>query len=130
LRFRETIEGTTVADRVLLATLLCVSLLGIVFVNEVLSHTTEVSIEVEGKAMYRYPLDTDRSVKVEGPYGHLTVEIKHKKVRVIEASCPNKRCEKEGWISRGVIICLPNRISVIVGGDVRHDGRAFDAITG
>ncbi|HAM50108.1 MAG TPA: hypothetical protein DCP92_05225 [Nitrospiraceae bacterium] len=89
-----------------------------------------MSIEVEGKAMYRYPLGADRTVKVESPYGHLTVEIKQRKVRVIDASCPNKLCEKEGWVSRGVIICLPNRISVVVGGGVRPDGRALDAITG
>ncbi|MGD1076189.1 MAG: NusG domain II-containing protein [Thermodesulfovibrionales bacterium] len=130
MRFSETIKSTTLADRVLLATLFLVSLLGIAFVNDVLPHGTEVSIEVEGKVMYRYPLDTDRSVKVEGPRGFLTVEIKNKKVRVIEASCPNRLCEKQGWISRGAIICLPNRISIVVRGNERPDGGALDAITG
>jgi hypothetical protein len=118
------------ADRVLLLVLLFVSLFGIVFVNDVLPHATEVSIEVEGKVMYRYPLNADRSVKVEGPHGHLTVEIKDKKVRVIEASCPNRLCENQGWISRGGIVCLPSRISVVVGGSEKPDGRALDAITG
>jgi len=118
------------ADRILFATLLFVSLLGIVFVKNILPHATEVSIQVEGKVMYHYPLDTDRSVRVEGPRGRLTVEIKNRKVRVIEASCPNRLCESQGWISRGAIICLPNRISIVVGGSGKPDGRTFDAITG
>jgi hypothetical protein len=49
-------------------------------------------------------------------------------VRVKEAHCPNLICVKEGWISRGAIVCLPNRIVVLVGGGkARKD---VDAVTG
>lgn len=130
MSFRETINGTTCADRLLLTVLLLVSLLGIVFVREVLPHPAEVSIDVEGKKSYRYPLGIDRRVRVESSKGHLTVEIKGERVRVINASCPNRNCELQGWTGRGAIICLPNRISISVGGTGNTDGGKLDAVTG
>jgi hypothetical protein len=99
------------------------------FAREVLSSGRDVSIEVDGRTAYRYPLDADRTVRIAGAHGALTVEIKGKKVRVIEASCPNRICEMQGWIDKGVIVCLPGRISVMVGGPDR-DGGKLDGITG
>lgn len=130
MSFRESINGTTAADKALLVILVFLSLSGMLFAREVLSSAREVIIEVDGKPLYRYSLDTDRSVKIEGLRGHLTVEIKGKRVRVVDASCPNRICEKEGWISRGGIICLPNRILVIIGGPDKENGGRLDAVTG
>jgi hypothetical protein len=130
LSLRETISGTTPGDRILLIFLILVSLIGIVFIKKALPRTGEVTIEVDGKTAYRYPLDTDRAVEVKGSYGSLTVEIKDKKVRVVRASCPNRLCEVEGWISSGAIVCLPGRISVIVGGTGGPEDKKVDAITG
>lgn len=130
MSLRESINGTTAADKALLVILIALSLTGFILVKEVLSSSKEVSIEVDGKPRYRYSLDVDRSVRIESPRGDLTVEIKGKKVRVIEASCPNRVCEKQGWIGSGAIICLPNRISVIVGAPGKEDGGRLDAVTG
>ena len=46
-------------------------------------------------------------------YG-VTVEVKNRSVRVINSDCPDKICEKTGFISSSAqtIVCLPNRISV------------------
>ncbi len=130
MSLREAINGTTPADRILFVFFLLISLVGIVFVKEVLPRTEEVIIEVDGKVSYRYPLGTDRSVEVKSSAGQLTVEIKDKMVRVVHASCPNKLCEAQGWVRSGAIICLPSRISVIVGGYGEPRGRRVDAITG
>jgi len=113
----------------LLLVLVLLSLSGMFFAREVLSSGRDVSIEVDGRTAYRYPLDADRTVRIEGAHGALTVEIKGKKVRVIEASCPNRICEMQGWIDKGVIVCLPGRISVVVGGPDK-DGGKLDGITG
>jgi len=130
LSLRKAISGTTPGDRILFIFLILVSLIGIVFIKEVLPRSREVVIEVEGKVGYRYPLDTDRTVEVKSSYGRLTVEIKDKMVRVVHASCPNRLCEVQGWVSSGAIICLPNRISVIVGGPEGQKDGKVDAITG
>ncbi|HYA26814.1 MAG TPA: NusG domain II-containing protein [Thermodesulfovibrionales bacterium] len=130
MSLRESINGTTLGDRILLILLLLVSLLGIIFVKEVLPRSEEVIIEVDGKPSYRYPLDADRAIEVKSSAGHLTVEIKGRMVRVIHASCPNRLCEAQGWIQSGAIICLPNRISVIVGSRGEQKDKRVDAITG
>ena len=129
MSLRESIKGATAADKVLLLVLVLAAAAGMFFAKEVLSSGRGVSIEVDGRTAYRYPLDADRAVRIEGAHGALTVEIKGKKVRVIEATCPNRICEMQGWIDRGVIVCLPGRISVIVGGPEK-DSRKLDGITG
>jgi len=51
-------------------------------------------------------------------YG-VTVEIRDGKVRISESDCPDKICEKTGFISSPMqtIVCLPNRISVRIIND-------------
>ena len=47
-------------------------------------------------------------------------EVKNGKIRVTEASCPDKICEKTGYIgsSGQSLICVPNKITVsVVGSD-------------
>ncbi len=110
--------------------MLIASLVGIFFIKEVFPRGRDVTIEVDGKIGYRYPLDSDRTVKIAGAHGRLTVEIKDHKVRVVDASCPNRLCERQGWISRGAIVCLPGRISVLVGSPEKSNNRSVDATTG
>ncbi|MCL5022400.1 MAG: NusG domain II-containing protein [Nitrospirae bacterium] len=130
MSLRETINGTTRADRLLFVLLVLFSLCGLVFIKEVLPQSREVKIEVEGKLAYRYPLDTERVVDITSPSGRLTVEIKDGRVRVTHATCPNKLCEHQGWIRAGAIICLPGRISVLVGGFGGGEDDNVDAVTG
>ncbi|MGN0603418.1 MAG: NusG domain II-containing protein [Oscillospiraceae bacterium] len=51
-------------------------------------------------------------------YG-VTVEVTNRSVRVISSDCPDKICEKTGFISSSAqtIVCLPNRISVRIIGN-------------
>lgn len=58
------------------------------------------------------PLDKDGVYPFE-EYG-VTVEIKDGKVRISDSDCPDKICEKTGFITSPIqaIVCLPNRISV------------------
>ncbi len=130
MSLKETINGTTLADRALLVFLLFVSFLGIFFIKDVLPKGRDVVIEVEGKVEYKYPIDSDRVVKVKSAHGQLTVEIRNHMVRVVDASCPNRLCEHQGWITRGAIVCLPGRISVLVGSPGKQNNRAVDATTG
>ncbi len=130
MSLRKTVNGTTIADRILFILLLVVSFTGILFMKEVLPQPGDVTVEVEGKLTHRYPLDADRRVQIESSFGHLTLEIKDKKARVTGASCPNKLCELQGWVSSGVIICLPSRITVTVGRLKESGDRKVDAVTG
>jgi len=109
--------------------LISVSVVGIFHSREVVSQSSHVVIEVNGKPEYTFPLKIDRMVSVGGPYGNTVIEIRGRKVRVKEAHCPNQLCVKEGWISKGVIVCLPNKIVIVVGGR-DNGGKDVDAVSG
>ena len=123
------IRITTIADRILFLVLISASVTGIFYSREAVSQSAGVVIEVNGRPEYTFPLHADRNATISGPYGNTVIEIKDSKVRVKEAHCPNQLCVKEGWISKGVIVCLPNKIVVFVGGGHDH-GKEIDAVSG
>jgi len=127
---KETIKNTTLADRLLFLFLISLSIAGIFISREALSQGSEVVIEIDGKPVYTLPLYEDRVLSVGGSYGDTLIEIQGKKVRVKEAHCPNQICVKEGWISKGVIVCLPNKLVIIVGGSNKDQHPGIDAVTG
>ena len=129
MRLRDLKGKITPADVILLFLLLAISISGLIFIDNVMHQGTEVIIDVNGKQVYMLQLNTDKSVKVKGPLGDTLVEIRDGKVRITESPCPNKICIKQGWIKRGAIVCLPNRIVVRVN-STKDGNRKVDAITG
>jgi len=127
---KETIKNTTLADRLLFLFLISLSIAGIFISRDALSQGSDVIIEINGKPSYTLPLYSDRLLSVSGPYGNTLIETKEGKVRVKEAHCRNQICVKEGWISKGVIVCLPNKLVIIVGGSKKDQQQGIDAITG
>jgi hypothetical protein len=116
------------ADRLLFLVLLIGSVAGIFIARDALPQATGVVIDVAGKPAYNFPIDVNRTVTLHGPYGKMVVEIRDRKVRMKEAHCPNLLCVKEGWISKGVIVCLPNKVVITVGGGTAGP-KGVDAIT-
>ena len=127
---KKAIKNTTLADRLLFILLISLSIAGIFISRDALSHGSDVIIEIDGKPAYTLPLYADRLLSVGGPYGNTLIEINGGKVRVKEAHCRNQICVKEGWISKGVIVCLPNKLVIIVGGSNKDQQQGIDAITG
>ncbi len=127
---KETIKNTTLADRLLFILLISVSIAGIFISRDALSQGSNVIIEIDGKPAYTLPLYENRLVPVDGPYGITLIEIQGGKVRVKQAHCRNQICVREGWISKGVIVCLPNKLVIIVGGSKKDKQQGIDAITG
>ena len=107
--------------------LIVTSVAGLVYTREAFSLGSDVVVEVNGKPVYTLSLDTNTEINIEGTHGRTVLEIKDSKVRMKEADCANKICIKQGWISKGTIVCLPNHIVVIVGSGTKKD---IDAITG
>lgn len=118
------------ADRLLFILLVAGSIAGIFISRDALSHGSDVIIEVDGKPAYTLSLYENRLLPVEGPYGPTFIEIEKGKVRVKESHCRNQICVREGWISKGVIVCLPNKLVIIVGGSKKDQQQGIDAITG
>jgi len=65
-----------------------------------------------------------QTIFAHGPLGTTTIEIKGKKVRVINSACPEKICVKMGWKSKNgeTIVCVPNKIVVkIISASQKQD---------
>lgn len=86
-------------------------------------------VKVDGEEVIRVPLTNDGRFLVEGSLGEMEIEIKDRRVRVIDAPCGRKICVQTGWIHRPyqTIICMPNH--VVIGLTGKGSGE-LDGITG
>ena len=82
-----------------------------------------VIIKINGAPYAEIASAQDKDVEIYNSDGKLVniVRIKDKKASMVYASCPDKRCMKQ---SGGLIICLPNRVTVETG----KNKRDFDII--
>lgn len=80
-----------------------------------------VEVKVDGTTKLEVPLkqSTARIYSVVSSEGSLSFIIDKERVYVLESTCKDKLCIKEGAISRvgESIICLPNRITISIVGE-------------
>jgi hypothetical protein len=76
-----------------------------------------VTVRVEGVEVARYGLDEDGEYALCG--GANLLKIEDGKAFMIYADCPDHVCIDRGRISKSgeTITCLPNKLTVTVGGD-------------
>lgn len=125
---RSIFKDTTFADKLLFMFLVALSLAGFIYIKKIFHTGSDVIIEVNGKPEYRLPINEDAFIPVKGNLGITVVEIKNKKVRIKDSPCSNKRCVHEGWLDKGAVICLPNRVVVFISG-LKNKMDYTDAIT-
>lgn len=107
-------RNTAIRDIVLILAIALVGLCLLFFNGRKTTPGSSVVVEVDGKTVASYPLDTDGVFVLNG--GTNTLEIKDGRARISDADCPNMQCVRQGWISRGgqSIVCLPNKLIVTV----------------
>ena len=77
-----------------------------------------VSVQIDGKVVMELPLSEDARV-VLGGGGHTnTLVIAGGTARVVEASCPDRICVRQGAVQYAgeSIVCLPHKLVVTVQG--------------
>ena len=76
------------------------------------------AIYIDGELYRKVSLSEDAEINVKSEYGENTVVIKDGKVSITHSDCPGKDCEN-GEISESArsLVCLPNRLTVIVEGN-------------
>ena len=80
---------------------------------------TQVVVKVDGVEVETYPLDVDGQYELIGYNGGTNILcIENGVAYLIDASCPDHLCVKQGGISFNgeTITCLPNRLTVTVTG--------------
>ena len=91
-----------------------------------------VEIRVSGELMGSYDLSQNQEIPIKDGEHLNKVIIKDGRVQMVEASCHNQLCVKQGEISRPgqAIICLPNRVTVETRGGANSSGGDPDVISG
>lgn len=80
-------------------------------------------IYINGELYKEVSLSKNDEIKVESKYGKNTVVIKNGAVSIINSDCPGKDCEQSSVSESGrSLVCLPNRLTVIIEGDNKNDG--------
>jgi len=77
-----------------------------------------------------YKIVIGELAETSGIEGFNIVEVDYKRVRMLEANCPDGICTRQGWVSSGLvpIVCLPNRVVVAFEGSSGNEG--VDAVVG
>ncbi len=120
-------------DVILIASLLiicAISLLAIkLWQKQSTTDNAYVRVEVDGKVYGTYPLNEERTEKIQFENGSYNVlVIKDGKADITEASCPDQICVRHMPIhySDESIVCLPNKLTVTVVGGQENE---IDATT-
>lgn len=113
-------------DILIIVSLLLLSILMAFFVQRFKSNTKGdyLLVELNGKEYGKYPLDKDQSFKIElHDDEYNIVEIKDKKVSMIEANCRDLICTRMPAISKSgeTIVCLPHRLVLEIVSDEKSD---------
>ncbi|MEA3222585.1 MAG: NusG domain II-containing protein [Thermodesulfobacteriota bacterium] len=111
-------QETTIADKIMIASILTTCLIWAIFLFKGTSLGQEVEIYNMNGLLGIYSLDQDTTINVPGPLGYTVVAIKSCKVSVKSSPCPNKICVLTGKIEHTGegLICIPNKVNVIIKG--------------
>ncbi len=87
---------------------------------------TYAVIQVDGKLYHKISLGSggpNLQLKIQGKIGESIVEVRGDSIRMQYSPCPDKDCERQGWISRPgqMLVCLPNHIVIRIVGDSTFD---------
>lgn len=83
---------------------------------------TYAEITVNSKLYKRINLSDHKGTEkltIKTKYGENVVEIQDNKISIIEADCPDKVCERPGFIEEpgDTLVCLPHRLIIEIKGN-------------
>lgn len=113
-------------DFVILSIIILIILGGVIFNHFYFyQNGTYVQIKVNNKIYQTVPLNIDQTIEINNKN---TVVIKNDSVFVINSTCPDKLCQKQGAISKNgqQIICLPNKVIVEI---ISNQNNEIDAVS-
>lgn len=88
-----------------------------------------LNVSLDGKVIREINLSKVKEKSIIQIKGNLIskIEIDNGRVRFVNAICPDKICEKTGWLEKPgqIAVCLPNKVIIkIVGEDENLDAVA------
>ncbi len=111
-----------VADIIILTVCLAACLIALLHPQE----GTGMLVIHSPDAVYRYSLEQDRTVEIEGLEGITEIKIEDGSARVISSPCRNRICMR-GSVSQypDTLACLPNGVIISVEGESDVDAESY-----
>ena len=114
----------TRADKILICIIMLASIVTLIPIFKNKMDSNYVTVKVSNQEVLSLDLSKDGTWDVKGTLGTVTIEIKDRKVRVVQENSPQHLCSKQGFVSSSnvPIVCLPNETVVqIEGSDEEMD---------
>lgn len=91
------------------------------FVNT--KNVDSIEIYMDNKLYKTYDINDKQEIKIKSKEGYNIVKIHDKGVEIIEASCPDKVCIHQGFITKSSesIVCLPNKVHIKITTEDNHE---------
>lgn len=91
------------------------------FVNT--KNLDSIEIYMDNKLYKTYDINDKEEIKIKSKEGYNIVKIHDKGVEIIEASCPDKVCIHQGFITKASesIVCLPNKVHIKITKEDNHE---------
>ena len=91
------------------------------FVNT--KNVDSIEIYMDNKLYKTYDINDKEEIKIKSKEGYNIVKIHDKGVEIIEASCPDKVCMHQGFITKSSesIVCLPNKVHIKITTEDNHE---------
>ena len=96
--------------------ILVVALIGLLVIELTKEEGASVLVRIDGKEVATYSLEIDAEYELNG--GTNILVIKNNEAYLVDASCPDHLCVKQGKISKNgeTITCLPYKLTITVTG--------------
>jgi len=126
---KEVYRLLTLGDKLLISTLLVLGISSFSLAGLATQPGEYALISVAGQPTIRKPLHRQDLFILQGATGTLVVEINESSIRVLDATCPQRLCVRQGRIDHvgEIIVCVPNKVTIWIEG---RNPNPFDAITG
>lgn len=104
------------ADKILIAVLLCLSVVLLVPLFFTSSQGSYAVVKVRNEEKLRLDLHQDGDYTVEGTLGEVHIQIRQGKVAVTQENSPHHYCSKQGFTDNSAvpIVCLPNETVITI----------------
>ena len=95
------------------------------FVNT--KNVDSIEIYMDNKLYKTYDINDKEEIKIKSKEGYNIVKIHDKGVEIIEASCPDKVCIHQGFITKSSesIVCLPNKVHIKITTEDNHESEEY-----
>jgi len=110
------------SDIKLILIILIFSFLLLIFMNN--KKNNYAFVYYDNKEILKIDLNINKDYSVNGFNGEVIIEVKDNKLRVKKEDSPQHICSKQGFVDKGSVVCLPNKIVI------NFETEELDAIVG